>query len=73
MVLPRGRVKEIAPQAPRAPETQQSNEVEGLHRAFAPAGKATLMDTWVADLLEKREETRAPSLYELLLRRVAFR
>ena len=39
-------------------------EVEGLH---PPAGKAA-MDTWVADLLEKPENTRAASLYELLMR-----
>jgi 3'-5' exonuclease len=43
-------------------------EVEGSHRASASAGKATSIDTWVADLLDKPEKTRAASLYELLLR-----
>jgi hypothetical protein len=40
---------------------------KGSHRASAPAGK-TSIDTWVADLLDKPEKTRAASLYELLLR-----
>jgi hypothetical protein len=32
-----------------------------------PADKASI-DTWVADLLDQPEKTRAASLYELLLR-----
>jgi hypothetical protein len=67
-----GRRVNAAPQAPRAPEVQQPEvrvgEVESSHRASAPAGKATSIDTWVADLLDKPEKTRAASLYELLLR-----
>jgi len=43
-------------------------EVEDLHRDSAPAGKATSIETWVADLLDKPEKKRAASLYELLLR-----
>lgn len=31
-------------------------------------GKATSIDTWVADLMDKPEKKRAKSLYELLLR-----
>jgi hypothetical protein len=60
-----------APHSHRAPEVVgpelRVREVEGSHRASAPAGKA-LIDTWVADLLDKPEKTRAASLYELLLR-----
>jgi hypothetical protein len=41
--------------------------MEGFHPA-AGAGIATSIDTWVADLLDKPEQTRAVSLYELLLR-----
>lgn len=65
-----GRRVKIAPQSPREPEVQQSelSTGEGLHRASAPAGKATSIDTWVADLLDQPEKTRAASLYELLLR-----
>jgi predicted PolB exonuclease-like 3'-5' exonuclease len=67
-----GRRVNTAPQAPRAPEVQQPEvrvgEVESSHRASAPAGMATSIDTWVADLLDKPEKTRAASLYELLLR-----
>ena len=61
----------------RAPHSHRASEVvgpelrvreaEGSHRASAPAGKASI-DTWVADLLDKPEKTRAASLYELLLR-----
>jgi hypothetical protein len=55
----------------RAPEVVgpelRVREVEGSHRASAPAGKASI-DMWVADLLDKPEKTRAASLYELLLR-----
>jgi hypothetical protein len=40
--------------------------VEGSHQAGA--GEAMSIDTWVADLLNKPEEKRAASLYELLLR-----
>jgi Predicted 3'-5' exonuclease related to the exonuclease domain of PolB len=50
----------------RAPEVAAVRE-EGLHRASAPAGKASI-DMWVADLLDTPEKTRAASLYELLLR-----
>jgi len=53
--------------APEGPELRIA-EMEGSHRASAPAGKATSIDTWVADLLDKPEEKRAASLYELLLR-----
>jgi 3'-5' exonuclease len=67
-----GRRVNTAPQSSRAPEVQQSElrvgEVESSHRASAPAGKATSIDTWVADLLDKPEKTRAASLYELVLR-----
>jgi 3'-5' exonuclease len=55
-----------APHSHRAPEVAGVRE-EGLHRASAPAGKASI-DTWVADLLDTPEKTRAASLYELLLR-----
>jgi predicted PolB exonuclease-like 3'-5' exonuclease len=55
----------------RAPEVVRPEvrvaEVEGLHRASAPAGEVTSIDTWVADLLDKPENKRAASLYELLL------
>jgi 3'-5' exonuclease len=61
-----------APHSQRAPEAVgpelRVEKVEGLHRASASAGKATSIDTWVADLLDKPEKTRAASLYELLLR-----
>jgi 3'-5' exonuclease len=62
--------RRVTPQSPREPEVQQSelSAGEGLHRASAPAGKATSIDTWVADLLDQPEKTRAASLYELLLR-----
>jgi 3'-5' exonuclease len=65
-----GRRVKTAPQSPRAPEVQQPelSAGEGLHRASAPAGKATSIDTWVTDLLDQPEKTRAASLYELLLR-----
>lgn len=44
-------------------------EDAGLFRtASAQAGKATSIDTWIADLLAKPEKKRAESLYELLLR-----
>ena len=60
-----------APHSHRASEVVgpelRVREVEGSHRASAPAGKASI-DTWVADLLDKPEKTRAASLYELLLR-----
>jgi hypothetical protein len=60
-----------APHSHRAPEIVgpelRVREVEGSHRESAPAGKASI-DTWVADLLDKPEKTRAASLYELLLR-----
>jgi hypothetical protein len=59
-----------APHSHRAPEVVgpklRVREVEGSHRASAPAGKASI-DTWVADLLDKPEKTRAASPYELLL------
>jgi hypothetical protein len=42
--------------------------VEAIHRASAEAGKATSIDRWIADLLDKPEKKRAESLYELLLR-----
>jgi hypothetical protein len=39
-----------------------------LQPISAPAGKATSIDTWVADLLDKPDKKRAESLYELLVR-----
>jgi predicted PolB exonuclease-like 3'-5' exonuclease len=72
----RSLVEFIAARLNRAPHSQQAPEVgpelhipeaEGSHRASAPAGKASI-DTWVADLLDTPEKTRAASLYELLLR-----
>jgi len=61
-----------APHFHQAPEVVRPEvrvaEVEGLHRASAPAGEVTSIDTWVADLLDKPENKRAASLYELLLR-----
>ena len=67
--LIKGRVS-TAPQSPRTPEVQRPElpvgEVEGSHQAGA--GEAMSIDTWVADLLNKPEEKRAASLYELLLR-----
>jgi 3'-5' exonuclease len=64
----RGRVDT----ARRAPEVQRPElgvaEVEGFPRAPAQADKATSIDTWIADLLDKPEKKRAESLYELLLR-----
>lgn len=39
-----------------------------FHRASAQAGKATSIDAWLADLLDKPEKKRAESLYELLRR-----
>ena len=67
--LIKGRVS-TAPQSPRTPEVQRPElpvgEVEGSHQAGA--GEAMSIDTWVADLLNKPEEMRAASLYELLLR-----
>ena len=67
-----GRRVNTASQSPRAPEVQQPElsvgEVENLHRASVTPGKATSIDTWVADLLDKPEKKRAESLYELLLR-----
>jgi 3'-5' exonuclease len=60
------------PHSHRTPEVAgpelRVREVEGSHRASAPAGKATPIDTWIADLLDKPEKKRAESLYELLLR-----
>jgi hypothetical protein len=59
---------------PRSPEGQRPElqlriaQVEDVHRASTPADKAPSIDTWVADLLDKPEKTRAASLYELLLR-----
>jgi 3'-5' exonuclease len=50
-----------APHSHPAPEFQQPE-------LSAPPSKATSIDTWVADLLDKPEKTRAASLYELLLR-----
>jgi 3'-5' exonuclease len=48
-----------APHFHRAPEVVRPEvrvaEVEGLHRASAPAGEVTSIDTWVADLLDKPE------------------
>ena len=43
-------------------------DVEGFYGASAQGGKATPIDAWVADLLEKPEKKRVESLYELLLR-----
>ena len=68
-----GRRVKAAPQSPRAPDGVQQpklsvGQVEGLHRATIPPGKAASIDTWVADLLHQPEEMRAASLYELLLR-----
>jgi predicted PolB exonuclease-like 3'-5' exonuclease len=61
-----------APHSHRAPEVVGSElrveELEGSHRASAPAAKPTSIDPWVADLLDKPVKTRAASLYELLLR-----
>jgi hypothetical protein len=64
----RRRVK-TASQSPRASEVQPTKPgvPEDLHQASAPPGRASI-DTWVADLLDKPENTRAASLYELLLR-----
>src|SRR5262249_48883521 len=60
-----------APHSYRAPEVvgpePRVREVEGSYRASPPAGRASI-DTWIADLLDKPEKTRAASLYELLLR-----
>jgi hypothetical protein len=57
---------------PRSPEGQRPElhvaEVEVVHQVSAGAGKAPSIDTWIADLLDKPEKTRAASLYELLLR-----
>jgi 3'-5' exonuclease len=66
----RPRLK-TSPHFPRAPDVQGPKlrvaQVEGFHPA-AGAGIATSIDTWVADLLDKPEQARAASLYELLLR-----
>jgi predicted PolB exonuclease-like 3'-5' exonuclease len=64
----RRRVK-TASQSPRASEVQppKPGVPEDLHQASTPPGRASI-DTWVADLLDKPENTRAASLYELLLR-----
>ena len=61
----RRRVKTAA-QSPRASEVQPPKPGD-LHQASTPPGRASI-DTWVADLLDKPENTRAASLYELLLR-----
>jgi len=67
----------IAPRVnrtPRSPEGQRPElqlriaQVEDVHRASARAGGAASIDTWVAELLDKPENRRAASLYELLLR-----
>ena len=42
--------------------------VGSSRRRTTPPSIATSIDTWVADLLDKPEKTRAASLYELLLR-----
>jgi hypothetical protein len=39
-----------------------------LEDAGLKAGRPTSIDTWIADLMEKPENKRAESLYELLLR-----
>jgi hypothetical protein len=67
-----GRRVNTAPQSSQASEVQQSElrfrEPEGLYRASATAAKPISIDTWVADLLDKPENKRAESLFELLLR-----
>jgi hypothetical protein len=55
-----------APHPQGAPEVQRPVVTE-VERS-AEAGKATSIDTWIADLLDKPEKTRAKSLYQLLLR-----
>jgi 3'-5' exonuclease len=61
-----------APHSRRVPEVQRPElriaEGEGFHRASAAAGKATSIDRWIANLLDKPEKKRAESLYKLLLR-----
>jgi hypothetical protein len=64
----RGRVN-TALHSDRAPEVQRTElraaEVEDLDRGSAPASEVTSIDTWVVDLLDKPENKRAASLYEL--------
>jgi hypothetical protein len=60
------RRRVTASQSPRASEGQPGVP-EDLHSASTPPGRASI-DTWVADLLDKPENARGASLYELLLR-----
>ena len=55
-----------APQPQRALELQRPGIAE-VERS-PEAGRPTSIDTWIADLLNKPEKTRAESLYQLLLR-----
>jgi 3'-5' exonuclease len=63
--LIRARV-DSAPHPQRALEVQRPSVAE-VERS-PEAGKATSIDAWIADLLDKPEKTRAESLYQLLLR-----